>query len=229
MRALVILIGLGAVGACGGDECEVDMTYDPPIDPAHFVTTIDNPLLPWTPGTTTVYEGNETVTVTVTSETKVILGVTAVVVRDVVTEDGEVIEDTFDWYAQDDEGNVWYLGEDTKELDGGEVVSTEGSWEAGVDGAKAGIVMHAVQPPAGEPYRQEYYPCVAEDMAEVVEENVAVTVTAGSYTGCLKTREFTPLESDVNEYKTFCPGVGLVLEEDVSGGGSNELVSITVP
>jgi hypothetical protein len=226
----LFLLGLAACGS--SDECTVDETYDPSIDPADFTnsTTIDNPLLPLVPGTTYSYVGgDESIEVTVTDDTKVILGVSCVVVRDTVTLDGEVVEDTLDWYAQDNDGNVWYMGEDTEEYEDGVVVSTEGSWEAGVDGAKPGIVMHANQPPVGEPYQQEYYACEAEDQAEVVSLDEAVTVPFGQYDNCLQTRELTPLEPDVNEYKYYCPDVGLVLEVDIASGDRTELTQVTGP
>jgi hypothetical protein len=179
------------------------------------------------PGTRYIYRGGEeTIEVTVTHDTKQILGVTTIVVHDVVSIDGETIEDTYDWYAQDNSGNVWYLGEDTKEYENGQVVSTEGSWEAGVDGAKPGIVMHATQPAIGSPYRQEYYACKAEDMAEVVSLDESVTVPYGSFDNSLQTREFTPLDPDVNEYKYYAPGVGLVLEVDVKSGNRTELIEV---
>jgi hypothetical protein len=232
MKTMPVLI-LGAVvlwAGCGsGKKCAVDSTYDPTIDPADFTnsTTVDNRLMPLTPGTTYAFEGGgETIEVTVTSDTRVILGITCVVVRDTVSTGGQIIEDTYDWFAQDTEGNVWYFGEDTKEYEDGAVVTTEGSWEAGVDGAKPGIVMHATQPAAGSPYRQEYYPCEAEDMAEVVSLNEAVSVPFGQYGNCLQTREFTPLEPDANEYKYYCQDVGVVLEVDVATGQRIELVDV---
>jgi len=222
--------------ACNGtgefpiEECFPDESYDPPINPERFVTGVNNPFWPLVPGTIYIYEGgDETIEVTVTSDTKVILGVNAMVVHDVVSVNGEVIEDTYDWYAQDTSGNVWYLGEDTREFENGVVVSTEGSWEAGVDDAKAGIVMHATQPATGVPYRQEYYACEAEDMAEVVSLDESVTVPYGSFNDCLQTREFTPLEPDVNEYKYYAQGIGMVLEVDVISGARTELVQVTTP
>jgi hypothetical protein len=223
----VAVAGALASGCGGGGACTVDETYHPTIDPADFVAAIDNPLLPWAVGTHFTYVGGEeTIEVTVTSDTRTILGVPCVVVRDTVTVDGELVEDTYDWYAQDADGNVWYLGEETAEYEGGEVVSTEGSWEAGVDGAQPGIVMPA-DPTPGPAYRQEYYPCHAEDMAEVVSTSESVTVPYGSFDGCLQTREFTPLEPDVNEYKYYCDGVGLVLEVDVASGARVELTAVT--
>ncbi len=212
------------------EPCVVDESYDPAIVPADFVAGIDNPLWPLLPGTQFVFEGgDETITVTVTADTKEILGVTAMVVHDVVTVSGELLEDTYDWYAQDTAGNVWYLGEDTKEYENGQVVSTAGSWEAGVDGAKAGIVMHAVQPPVGIPYRQEYYACEAEDLAVVVASGQSVTVPHGSFADCLQTREFTPLDPDANEHKYYAPGIGLVLEVDIGSGARVELVEVSSP
>jgi hypothetical protein len=225
---------LGLLPGCPDyhEACTVDATYDPPIVPADFSesTLITHPLMPLVPGTVFTFAGGgEVITVAVTAGTKTILGVSCVVVRDTVRVGGEVTEDTYDWYAQDDDGDVWYFGEDTKEFEHGELVSTEGSWEAGVDGAKPGIVMHATQPMPGVPYRQEYLACEAEDMAEVVSPIEAVDVPVGQFTDCLQTREFTPLEPDVNEYKYYCPQVGLVLEVDVETGARTELTQIAVP
>jgi len=196
--------------------------YSPVIDPANFVTVVDNPYLPLTPGTLYVYEGvsadgNERNEVNVTSETRTILGVTCVVVKDTVLLNGELVEATLDWYAQDKDGNVWYFGEDSKEYSGGVVVSTEGSWEAGVDGAQPGIVMKA-HPAVGDKYRQEYYKDQAEDMAEVLALNTSANVTYGSFTNCTETKEWTPLERGVVENKYYAPGIGVVLEQMVKGG-----------
>ncbi len=212
------------------DECVPDPSYMPDIDPANFSDGVINPLWPLTPGLQTVFEGGgERIEVVVTSDTRVVMGVTTVVVRDTVYEDGEVIEDTYDWFATDNDGNVWYFGEDTTEFEDGEPVSTAGSWEAGVDGAQPGIVMHANQPPVGEPYRQEYDVCEAEDMAEVVSLSESVTVPYGTFDGCLQTREFTPLDEEANEYKYYAAGVGLVLEVEVATGDRVELVGVTLP
>jgi hypothetical protein len=147
-------------------------------------------------------------------------------VRDTVSLDGELIEDTFDWFAQDKEGNVWYLGEDTKEYENGEVVSTEGSWEAGVDGAEAGIVMLA-DPQVGDTYRQEWYPGHAEDAAEVVSLSEEVTVPYGTFTNCLQTREFSTIDPELNEYKYYCTAVGAVtLEVVIDSGERVELIDV---
>ena len=146
--------------------------------------------------------------------------------QDTVSLDGELIEDTFDWFAQDKEGNVWYLGEDTKEYENGEVISTEGSWEAGVDGAEAGIVMLA-DPQVGDTYRQEWYPGHAEDAAEVVSLNEEVTVPYGTFTNCLQTREFSTIDPELNEYKYYCTAVGAVtLEVVIDSGERVELIDV---
>jgi hypothetical protein len=235
-RIYCVPLLVAGLSGCGGsssgpeEDCTPDASYSPSIDPANFVAGTDNTLWPLVPGTRYVYHGgNETIEVTVTQETKQILCVTTIVVHDVVSVGDEVIEDTYDWYARDKTGNVWYLGEDTKEYEGGILASTEGSWEAGMDGAKPGIVMHATQPAAGSPYRQEYYACEAEDMAEVVSLSASVTVAYGSFSNCLQTREYTPLDPDVNEYKYYAPGVGLVLEVDVNSDARTELVEVTTP
>jgi hypothetical protein len=205
------------------------------LDPAEFSTTIDNPYWPMRPGSRWIYretdgEGGESrVEVTVTDRTKEIDGIEALVVHDVVTEDGEVKEDTFDWYAQDADGNIWYLGEDTKEFEDGKVVSTEGSWEAGVDGAQAGVLLPA-DPEVGMRYRQEYYEGEAEDAGEVLSLDEQVRVPYGSFDHVLKTKDTTPLEPDVLEHKFYARDVGPVLAVSVSGGGGREeLVRFTSP
>jgi hypothetical protein len=196
-----------------------------------FTPNIDNPYLPWKVGSRWAYHdvltGERTV-VKVTGQTKRIAnGVTARVVHDTVRKHGHVTEDTFDWYAQDERGNVWYMGEDTREFAHGKVSSTEGSWEAGVDGARAGIAMPA-HPRVGRQYRQEYYAGQAEDMARVLSLDDQVEVPAGHYKRAVLTREWTPLEPDVLEYKLYARGVGVVLESTVSGGAErNELVRFT--
>ena len=157
---------------------------------------------------------------TVTDSTRVVMGVTCVVVHDVSSSDGKVKEDTWDWYAQDADGNVWYFGEDTKSYERGRV-STEGSWESGVNGAKPGIIM-AAHPKPGATYRQEFLDGEAEDMSEILAVSETVTVAAGTFRGCVKTKEWTPLEPDVVEHKYFAPGVGNVLTVKVAGGLERE-------
>ena len=198
------------------------------LDPALFAgVAIDNPYWPLARGSHWVYseddgEGNvNRVEVTVLDGAKEILGIQATVVHDVVSLDGEILEDTLDWYAQDTFGNVWYMGEDTKELENGKVTSTEGSWEAGVDGAQAGVIMPA-DPQVGMAYRQEWYTGHAEDTAEVLSLDGSVTVPAGTYTNLLQTREHTALEPDVVEEKLYAKGVGEVAATQTAGGTSIE-------
>jgi hypothetical protein len=192
------------------------------------VRPIDNPYFPLAPGNRWVYRETATdgskqrVVVKVTHRTRLIAnGVTARIVRDTVTENGKVIEDTFDWYAQDGRGNVWYLGEDTKEYENGQVVSTRGSWEAGVDGATAGIVMPA-RPRVGMSYRQEYYKGHAEDRAKILSLGEQAEVPFGRFKRVLLTKEWNPLEPKVLEYKLYARGVGPVLALTISGGSDRE-------
>src|SRR5262245_2625134 len=200
------------------------------LDPASFTTRIDNPWWPMRPGTRwasreTDSEGaRQRVVVTVTARTKqVASGITARVVHDAVTEGGSPVEITDDLYAQDACGNVWYLGEDTKEYENGKVVSTEGSWEAGVDGAQPGVIMPA-RPTTGLRYRQEHYAGHAEDRAEVMSRREQVEVPFGFFPrgSVLMTRELNPIEPKVLEYKFYARGIGPVLSVAVSGGSDRE-------
>jgi len=197
------------------------------LDPTDFVDRIDHPYWPMAPGTRWVYRESDTkgnaqkVKVTVTDRTREILGIQATVVHDKVTEDGELIENTFDWYAQDACGNVWYMGENTKEYENGEVVTTAGSWEAGVDGAQPGVIMPA-DPQVGMTYRQEYYAGEAEDAAEVLSLDEQAQVPFGHFSDVLLTKDFTPLAPKVLEYKLYALGVGPVLVVGVSGGSDRE-------
>lgn len=154
------------------------------------------------------------------------MGVNTVVVLDREYLNGELIEDTKDWFAQDKYGNVWYFGEDSKELVNGKVVSTEGSWEAGVDGAKPGIIMKG-NPKVGDTYRQEYYKGEAEDMGEVVAFGVKVKVKYGSFSNCLQTKDRNPLEPGDDEYKYYCPEVGgVVYEVGIESGEGVQLIDM---
>lgn len=232
MRSLpCLLAGLVLVAGCASDGSSQLPTGAEPVelDPSDFGATIDNPWWPMRPGTRWVYRetdgegGVQRVEVTVTERTREVLGIEARVVHDVVTEDGRVVEDTYDWYAQDDRGNVWYLGEDTREYAEDGTVSTEGSWEAGVDGAQAGILVPA-QPEVGMSYRQEYLAGEAEDAAEVVSLDARAVVPAGRFEHVLATRETTPLEPGLVERKHYARGVGPVLAMTVSGGSSREML-----
>jgi hypothetical protein len=205
--------------------------YHPAVDPADFQIAVDNPYFPLVPGT--VFNFIETSgkttsenQVAVTRDTKVIMGVICVVVHDTVKEKGVLQEETFDWYAQDKKGNVWYFGEATKEFHAKGKLSTEGSWEAGVEGAEPGIIMCG-QPTIGAPYRQEYYPGHAEDMGEVAALDDSVTVPYGSFNGCVRTKEWSTLEAD-HEIKWYAKGVGLVRSESPAKEVST-LVSVTRP
>jgi hypothetical protein len=204
------------------------------LDSTEFTTEIDNPFWPMEPGTRWTYleldpEGGElTVEVTVTTATKTVAnGIEARVVRDTVRRAGEVVEDTFDWYAQDAAGAIWYLGEDTAEFEGGEIVSRDGSFEAGVDGALPGIALPA-DPRPGMTYRQEYLAGEAEDNGAVLSVEELVEVPYGRFEDSLLTRDTNALEPDVAELKFYAPGVGPVLTLDISGGsGREELMSVT--
>ena len=237
-----VLAGL-AIAGCGDDNSSADsnrglpQTSEPSnLDPADFTTDIDNPYWPMSPGNRWVYRETDTkgtrerVVVTVTDKTKKIAnGITARVISDVVTENGTPVEITDDWYAQDKDGNVWYLGEAVRNFENGKLVDRKGSFEAGVDGAQPGIVMPA-DPEPGLTYRQEYYEGEAEDRAAIVtvgEERVEVP--AGFYDeDVLMTRDLVPLEPRVQELKFYAPGVGPVLSVHTDGaGGRSELVRYT--
>lgn len=205
--------------------------YTPSFDPAFFEEQITHPFLPFKPGARWVFGGAERIVVEVLEEKKDILGISATVVRDRVFEDGELIEDTLDWYAQDVAGNVWYLGEDTAEYENGKIVSTAGSWEAGVDGAQPGIIMLG-DPRVGDVYRQEFYEGEAEDIAEITALTGTITVAAGSWSGTdvFVTEEWTPLEPEVRERKTYAFGVGVVEARTILGGDDVVfLKSYTIP
>ncbi len=237
-RSVILWSGLFLLAALGLTACDSStpedtfvVTFEVPFDPSKFQAEVTHPYFPLSPGTVWTYEGLtedglERIVVEVLAETRQVAGVTAIVVRDRVFLDGSLIEDTFDWYAQDEDGNVWYLGEDSKEIENGRVVSTEGSWETGVDGAMAGIIMPAT-PTVGQAYYQEFYAGEAEDRGRILSLNESVSVPAGSFTNCIQTEDTTPLERDVLEHKFYCPNVGVVLEleEDTR----IELLSIDVP
>jgi hypothetical protein len=199
--------------------------------PEHFAAQIDNPWFPLKPGTTYVYRGRKDgkpsrEVLEVTHLTKTIQGVRATVLHDNLYLDGKLGERTTDWYAQDADGNVWYLGEATAELDRmGRVTSTEGSWEAGVDGAEPGIYMPA-HPKVGESFSQEFYKGHAEDHFKVLSLHASARVPYVSSQQTLLTKEWTPLEPGVIDHKVYVRGIGTVLEQQVGGGERAELVSL---
>jgi hypothetical protein len=244
ISAITACIVAMAISACGSDSDAESATEtsnrglpqgsEPSkLDPADFSTNIDNPYWPMKPGSRWVYSETDTkgtkerAVVTVTEKTKKIAnGVTARVITDVVTENGTPVEITDDWYAQDKDGNVWYLGEAVRNFKNGKAVDKEGSFEAGVDGAQPGIAMPA-DPVPGLSYRQEYYKGKAEDKGAVItvgEEQVEVP--AGYYRGVLMTRDLVPLEPKVEEVKFYARNVGPVLSLHTDGaGGRAALVS----
>lgn len=237
--AAALVIVAGTLSGCGSGGPET--AFEPPrgaepvaLDPGDFTTEIDNPYWPMRPGTRWVYrEPGENgralrVEITVTDRTKLIDGVRARVVHDVVSDRGRPVEVTDDWYAQDRRGNIWYLGEATTEYERGRPATTAGSWQAGVGGAQAGIVVLA-RPNVGDEYRQEYLNGEAEDAARVLSLDERIRVPFGVFKGVLMTRDFTPLDPEVLEYKYYVKGVGPVLALDVPTGAREELIAFKRP
>jgi hypothetical protein len=233
-------LGVLTLSACGGGAASAPGNVTSPLpqgsesvelDPGDFTVDITNTYWPMEPGDRWISSETDgkgdvlRVEVTVQDETYTVAsGIEARVVHDRVTRDGAVVEDTLDWYAQDGDGNIWYLGEKTAEYENGQVVSTEGSWEAGVDGAQPGIAVPA-DPEPGLTYRQEYLKGQAEDQGTVLSTDEQVGVPTGIYTGALLTRDTTALEPDLVELKFYAPGIGPVLTVESSGGaGREELV-----
>ena len=216
---------LGFAGACQADEIS-KAHYLPHIEPAAFHGTVDNPYFPLVPGTVKTFikrHGVKTsqIVVEVTRHTRTVMGVACIVVHDMETEAGRLIEDTYDWYAQADDGTVWYFGEDTREFKPGGEIDISGAWEAGKDGAQPGIVMPAT-PLDLMPYRQEFLAGKAEDVGQIVSMNELVTVPAGSYTEVLKTKEWSMVESGT-EQKWYAKDVGVVREV----GAADEITELT--
>jgi hypothetical protein len=211
------------------EEAQLPVGADPVnLDPANFSADITNPYWPMKPGTRWIYRGVEEgeppqdiVIVATKTTNKLANGITARVVRDTARAEGQVVEDTLDWYAQDSAGNIWYMGEQTAEFEKGKVVSRAGSWEAGKDGALPGIMIPA-QPQVGQKYRQEFKKGEAEDNGEVLGLNNLVEVKAGQYKGALVTMDTSRLEPDVVEFKFYAPKVGPLLAIDISGGAARE-------
>jgi hypothetical protein len=222
-RSGLVALGIGflAAGSCVAQ-------YRPGL-PTRWSNRVTNPFFPLVPGTTFRYSSrDETVVVEVLDRTRQVQGVTATAVRDRGYSNGVLQEDTEDWFAQDSAGNVWYLGEDSKELEDGRVVGTEGSWTWGENGALPGIIMWA-DPAAhvGQDYRQEYRKGIAEDWGKVLATDQNVTVGYGSFTGCLETEDWSGIERGGHELKYYCPQIGLVLETSTSGGNRLELTTRT--
>jgi hypothetical protein len=196
--------------------------YHPVIDAANFQAVVDNPWFPLKPGSTWTYTGTKDGepsrdVYVVTRDTKIIGGVPCVIISDRLYLSGVLEERTSDYYTQDRQGNVWYFGEDTAELDkNGNVKSTEGSWLTGQDGAQPGIFMQA-NPTVSQTFRQEYYAGHAEDQFKVVSLASPVTVPYGAFSDALLTQEWTALEPDVLDHKYYAKGVGEVAELSVKG------------
>ena len=207
--------------------------YDPELEPEDFTSVVTNAYFPLVPNTTLVYEGMtedglERVECTTLEETREILGVECAVVEALEFVDGELVEDTRDYYAQDEAGNVWYFGELSFELEDGFVANMDGSWIAGVDGAKAGIIMQAVASP-GLVYRQEWFLNEAEDIGTFLATDQTITTPLGggtTFAGCWQLQDTTPIEPDALEYKYYAPGVGLVRALSVESGEVVELVDV---
>ena len=241
-RTVLFSIALGLCSQACGSDSEPEETeegappfgpndpYEVDVMPSDLSSNVTNPFLPMPVGASWTIQaqtedGLERIEVSIEADTTSVWGVDALVARDTVYLDDVIIEDTWDWFAQDGEGNVWYLGEDTQEYVDGMPGTTVGSWEAGVDGALPGIVMLA-EPTVGKSYRQEYYAGEAEDYGTVVSLDEDVSVPAGDFTGCLKIRERSVIDPDLDEFKYYCEGVGNVLveEEDLD----EELVDSTL-
>jgi len=216
LTAVLVLLALNLI--VGG---ATDATDD--INPADFTVNIDNPFFPLPPGVTFIYKGRKELSkerdeFAVTDRTIVIAGVTCRVVHDRIFVRGVLQENTFDYFAQDRDGNVWYFGEDTEELDRhGHVVTTEGTWRAGVNGAQPGVIMEA-HPEVNDHYFQELAAPLAEDEATVLSLRGTATVPLGRFTNCLVTKEFTQLEPGNVEHKFYARGIGFVLSVVVRGG-----------
>jgi hypothetical protein len=241
----VVLLAATACGSGGGKSsasaaatqaasspAPIHGTYAPKIDPSNFVATVDNPYFPLKPGTGYHFKGVRGRTpqlddAVVISRKVVILGVKCSVVRDTVSEHGKPIERTFDFYAQDKQGNVWYMGEDSFERRNGKFAKASDSWRGDVDGAKPGIIMLA-HPRSGISYRQEYYrPGEALDQARVLGFNPGVEVPYGTFKHVLVTSDFSPLEPQT-EHKFYAAGIGEISEKVVKGHHEQfELVSVT--
>ena len=223
---------LGTVGMAGGPAAEAA----PSLDPANFSKPVANPYFPLTPGLVLRYRGHDDreqdrEKVTVTHRTKMIEGVKATVVHDVLRRtDGSLAEDTRDWYADDNDGNVWYLGEDTATYKpNGQLDSREGSWQAGVHGAVAGLIMPA-HPKPTDAYRQEFWRGQAEDQAWIVQNNTTMKVVQGRHRHVVRSYEWSRLEKANVSVKFYARGLGIIRERDVSGGHEFfQLVSVTRP
>jgi hypothetical protein len=237
--AMITLVVAGLVGVASSRGAStapprwaLHGPYSPKIRSANFVDKIDNRYFPLAPGTAFHYRGYsgqtaQTDDMVVTRQTKRILGIGCTVVRDTVSEHGKPVERTFDWYAQDKQGNVWYMGEDSLELKHGRFVRAGDSWQSGVKVAKPGIIMQG-RPRPGDVYRQEYYPPGgALDQARVLDVHRRVRVPHGTYKRPLVTVERSPVEPQL-EKKYYAAGTGEIEEQVVQGAHERfQLVHVT--
>ena len=212
---------------------QIDSSYKPDIKPVNFTksTVITHPYYPAPPGKKYIYEGQtdegfERVEEQRLTTTKTIMGITCVVSSFKGYVNGKLVEETSDWYAQDNDGNLWYFGEAVDNYnENGALTDHSGSWEAGVDGAQPGIIMPA-NPQTGMKYREEYYFNHAEDEAEIIGTGLSETTSLDTYNNCIKTKNWTALEPDVVENKIYAPGIGLIKEIEMPGNFEITLVSI---
>jgi hypothetical protein len=223
-----ILVVLAACASPAADSYTVSLTAD------DFVLAIDNPFLPFIPGSRWIYEATledgtvERNEIEVLQETRNVNGIAATVVHDTVYAGGQLMEETYDWYAQDKKGNVWYLGEEVDNYENGVLVDHAGSWEWGKDGALPGIIMWA-DPSAhlNEEYYQEFYAGEAEDKGRVLSVTESITVPFGTFEDVVKTYDFSPIDKDLKENKFYAHGVGMVKEVDLNTGEEVVLIEFT--
>ncbi len=233
--SIFILLVIGTIVGCGKDTVTrlIDTSYQPDVSPSRFPnpTNITNPYYPVGNGQKYIYEGQspdglEHIEEQRLNITRVVNGITCVVVNFKAFIDGKLVEEADDWYAQDVDGNVWYFGEDVNNYNpDGTIKDHGGSWEAGIDGAKPGLLMPA-NPVLGMSYREEYYFNEAEDEAEITGVNLTVTVPYGTFTNCIRTHNFTELEPDLNEEKFYASGIGFIKEIDLTDNFEIVLISI---
>ena len=239
MILLFMMILVGVLAACSQTTTQTKeataVPYAVTLDPNDFVSVVENPYLPRIPGTKYIYEsrtdeGVELIEIEILAETKEILGIAATVMRDNVYLNDEVIEDTFDWFAQDQDGNVWYLGEDVSNYEDGKLADKQGSWEAGLDGAQPGIVMFG-DPAAhiGETVRQEYYKGEAEDMTQLLSIGESVSIPLGSFDNVLNMLDTMPLEPNLREEKYYAQGIGVVKAVNLDTGEEEILIEMISP
>lgn len=207
--------------------------YNPTIQPADFVNAINNPYLSLQPGMVWIYAGKDDhgrkieIEEEVTSNTKIIRGVTTTVVRKRVWQKNKLIREVSEWYAQDKGGNVWSFGKESKKLKNSEIIDTTNSWEAGINGAKPGIVMKAY-PRAGDTYRQEFVYGKAENIAQVLSNSQTTKIGLGEYKNCLQIQSWTRLEPALVEYRFYSKEVGNVLRVENIEGDSGEMTLVAM-